>query len=152
MKWCGLFHASLPPHAGRAPCGYPFPNFPRREEENIDQSGRTWLSRVPRGLFWYFWRRVMTLLMLRSDPPATQLRFRQQPGRCVNVARQDAIRLHKPCFFSIELREVRMGLHCANCALCMLPRELEAKKGPKPSVVPQLEREREVAKRLMIWI
>ena len=34
----------------------------------------------------------------------------------------------------------------------MLPRELEAKKGPKPSVIPQLEREREVAKRLMIWI
>ena len=96
-------------------------------------------------------RGVMTLLMLRSPPqPAAQLRFRSHTG-CVNVARQDAIRLYKPCLFSIEL-QVRMGLHCASCALCMLPRELEAKKGPKPSVVPQLEREREVAKRLMIWI
>ena len=40
-------------HAGlRAPCGNNLLNFPQREEEKIDQSGRTWLSHVPSGLFW----------------------------------------------------------------------------------------------------
>ena len=40
-------------HAGlRAPCGYHLLNFPQGEEEKIDQSGRTWLSHVPSGLFW----------------------------------------------------------------------------------------------------